>query len=416
MDVQKTKVILVGNSVFPEWGEEKKAIPNVQQNMELLKKIFIDPNYFGIPDDPKHLVEIKDGSSQEILLTVKHETKSFLEKNSYERLIFYYSGHGIPGEDSILFFASRDTIRGDYEITSVNSHRLFSYLEAFGAKELIVILDCCYAAQSRENLGDPDSLISKTLPEGKEEIDDSENGIYYLFAAGKDNVAKFNPKDEKKPTYFTEALLSSIGKGTEPGKDFITMGELYNQLRKEIAELKKSAEPDIPDPRPVLQGNVNGFIFCKNIKFKNQEDKDWADLRQDPSRQKWLQFKTKYPETRFEREINDLISRMIKGEKALKMLEEQKDIDLAIEIKMGYKDIPYIMREADRFINDLAAKPIQDEKEMESATYNDTALVKDFPNASLTDSAGRAFEKETQIKPEDVGSFSTKYSNTARNS
>jgi len=412
MDVQKTKVILVGNSMFPDWGGEKKDIPNVEQNMDLLKNVFTDPNYFGIPDDIKHLVEIKNASSQEILLTVKHETKSFLEKDLFERLIFYYCGHGIPGEDSNLFFASKDTVRNDYEITSVNSRRLFSYLEAFGAKELIVILDCCYAAQSKENQGDADSLISKSLPEDKAELDESENGIYYLFAAGKDNVAKFNPKEPKKPTYFTEALLNSIGKGTEPGRDFITIGEIYLQLRKEIAELKKSADADIPDPRPVLQGNVNGFLFCKNIKFKNQEDKDWSELRNDPSRQKWLQFKTKYPETRFEKEMNDLISRMIKGEKALKTLEEKKDIDLAIEIKTGYKDIPYIMKEADRFINDLAANPI-DENEIKSATYNDVSFGKDFPNAS--DSAGSAIEKETATKSIiDIGSFSTRYNNTAR--
>ena len=414
MNVQKTKVILVGNSMFPAWGAEKKDIPNVEQNIESLKKVFTDPNYFGIPDDPKHIVEIKNGSSQEILLTVKHETKSFLEKDLFDRLIFYYSGHGIPGEDSMLFFGSKDTVRSDYEITSVNSHRLFSYLEAFGAKELIVILDCCYAAQSKENQGDADSLILKSLPEDKMDLEGSENGIYYLFAAGKDNVAKFNPQEPKKPTYFTEALLSSIGRGTEPGHDFITIGEIYIQLRKEIADLKKMTQADIPDPRPVLQGNVSGFLFCKNIKFKNQEDTDWSDLRKDPSRQKWLQFKKKYPETRFEKDMNELISRMIKGEKALKMLEEKKDIDLAIEIKSDYKDIPYIMKEADRFINDLAAKPIQDEKEMESAIYNDNSLTKDFSNASLMESAGSAFEKETETKPTDAGSFSTKFSSTAR--
>jgi hypothetical protein len=416
MDVQKTKVILVGNSVFPAWGGEIKDIPNVQQNIDLLRNLFIDPNYFGIPDDPKHLVEIKDQSSQEILLKVKHETKSFLDKNLFERLIFYYSGHGIPGEDSILFFASKDTVRSDYELTSVNSQMLFSYLEAFGAKELIVILDCCYAAQSKENQGDNDSLISKSLPVDKEELDESENGIYFLFAAGRDNVAKFNPKEPKKPTYFTEALLSSIGRGTEPGRDFITIGELYVQLRKEIAELKKTEDPNIPDPRPVLQGNVNGFLFCKNIKFKNQEDKDWSELRKDPSRQKWLEFKTKYPETRFEKEMNDLISRMIKGEKALKDLEEKKDIDLAIEIKTGYKDIPYIMKDADNFINDLAAKPIQNEKKIESAVFNASSAIKDFPNESIMNFAGGAFKKETETKSTDTGSFSTKNSNTARNS
>ncbi len=413
MDVQKTKVILVGNSLFPRWGGEKKDIPNVEQNLQLLKKVFLDTNYFGIPDDPQHFVEIKDEASQDILLKVKHETKSFLGKDLFDKLIFYYSGHGIPGEDGKLFFASIDTVRSDYEITSVNSRLLFSYLEAFGANELIVILDCCYAAQSKENQGDADSLISKSLPPEKSDLE-TENGIYYLFAAGKDNVAKFNPQESQKPTYFTEALLNTIGRGTEPGRDYITIGEIYLQLCKEIADLKRTEDPGIPDPRPVLQGNVNGFIFCKNIKFKNQEDADWTELRENPSRGKWLVFKKKYPATRFENGMDELISRMIKGEMALKTLEEKKDIDLAIEIKTVYKDIPYLRDGAERFINDLAANPMPDDKNAESAAFNDTSLFRDLSNASSIDSAPGSLGKDAELKQTDSGSFSTKYSATAR--
>jgi len=413
MDVQKTKVILVGNSIFPDWGGEKKDIPNVEQNIELLKKVFTDENYFGVPDDAKHLVEIKNGTSQEILLTVKHETKSFLEKDLFDRLIFYYCGHGIPGEDSNLFFASKDTVRRDYEITSVNSHRLFSYLEAFCAKELIVILDCCYAAQSKENQGDADSLISKSLPEDKVELAESENGIYYLFAAGKDNVAKFNPKEPKKPTYFTEALLSTIGKGTEPGRDFITIGEIYIQLRKEIAELKKSVDSDIPEPRPVLQGNVNGFVFCKNIKFKNQEDKDWSELREDPSMKKLLLFKEKYPESRFENEMDDLTIRVLEAQKALKSMEETKDIKLAVQIKKDYEDIPYIKKKADSFINDqLAVNAIQEDKEIKSAGFQEPSL-KDMSN-TMANSSAATILKQTENKQAESASFSSGYGSAAR--
>ena len=414
MDVQKTKVILVGNSTFLQWGGENKAIPNVEQNMELLKNIFVDPNFFGIPNDPQHLVVIKNEASQDILLKVKHETKSFVGKDNYDRLIFYYSGHGIPGEDAKLFLASSDTIRSDYEITSVSTNRLFSYLKAFCAKELIIILDCCYAAQSVENQGDADSLISKSLPEKITDLQVNENGIYFLFAAGRDNVAKFNPLDSSKPTYFTEALLNAIDNGTIPGNDFVTMGEIYVQLCREIAELKKSSDADIPDPRPVLQGNVNDFIFCKNRRFKNQEDTDWADLCQEPNRVKWGAFKKKYPNTRFGDELDELISKMIKGEAAINTLLEKKDIDLAISIKKEFRDIPYIRNQADSFINDLAAKPIQQTIAMASATFNDTSLIKDVSNASLVDSAAGASVTESESKPGDSSSFNTKFSSAAR--
>ena len=35
MNAGKTKVILVGNSIFPKWGGETKDIPNVDQNIEI---------------------------------------------------------------------------------------------------------------------------------------------------------------------------------------------------------------------------------------------------------------------------------------------------------------------------------------------------------------------------------------------
>lgn len=415
MDVQKTKVILVGNSTFPRWGGEAKDIPNVEENIDLLKKIFIDKNYFGIPDAQTHLIEIKDATSQEILLRVKHETKSFAGKDQFERLIFYYSGHGIPGEDRKLFFASKDTVRRDYEITSVDSTRLFSYLEGFGAKELIVILDCCYAAQSKENLGDTDTLITNSLPEEKKELQETENGAYYLFAAGKDNVAKFNPNEPNKPTYFTEALLSSIQTGTKPGQNFITIGELYIQLCKEIAQLKKNKNTDIPDPRPVLHGEVSGYLFCKNIKFENQEDKDWLELLADPSLQKVLNFAEDYPDSRFDSEKDQLTRRLIKGQDDLKEMRQSKDINMAIQIKSDYKDIPWIKEDASKFITGLTAKKLEEyESEIERASNQDFSLTKDAASKTLINSAADSLDEQKEIKPVVQGSFRAGGSNTAR--
>lgn len=425
MDAQKTKVILVGNLTFPKWGAEKKDIPNAEQNLELLRKYFVDPNYFGIPDDPQHLVEIKDEFSQEILMRVKHETKSFPDKDAFERLIFYYCGHGIPGEDAKLYFASRDTVRTDYEISSVDARRLYSYLKGFCARELIVILDCCYAAQSIENLGDADSLILKSLPEEKAVLDKNENGIYFLFAADKDNVAKYNPAEPKRPTYFTEALINSVGKGTAPGRDLITIGEIYQQVCEEIAQLKKSMDPDIPDPRSVLQGDVGGFIFCKNIKFKNSEDLDWTDLRSDPSWPKWNEFRKKYPVSRFEKELYELLSRMKKGETALKiLLKEKKEIDLAIDIMNNFEDIPYITKAAKKFMDDQAARPFEESIGQVTGAADipfarnapsDTPITQDVANSAPGPSAAEsAIDMETEMKTSGIGAFKTIYSATAR--
>ncbi len=372
MDADKTKVILVGNSTFSNWGgEEKKNIPNVEKNLERLKKIFINTDYFAIPNDTRHLVISNNETSQEILLKVKHETKSCADRSQFERLIFYYSGHGIPGEDRKLYLATSDTVRSDYEITAIDSTRLFSYLKGFGARELIVILDCCYAAQSKENLGDADSLIANSLPSEKQVLEDYEYGTYYLFAAGKDNVAKFNPRQPENPTYFTQALLNSIQSGTIAGNEFIAIGELYVQLKKEIEQLKNKENADIPDPRPLLEGDVNGFIFCRNIKFANQEDKDWEELVKDPMMEKIRLFEERYPSTRFETEKDELRIRLQEGMDALDDMEMAKTekksgkMKLATDIKKNYGDIPFIKKAADKFLREQTAISEENEKRLE---------------------------------------------------
>ena len=408
MNPDKTKVILVGNLNFPNWGGEPKDIPNVDQNLDRLKKIFFDDDYFGIPNDAKHLVEIKDGTSQEILLKVKHETKSFVGKDEFERLIFYYSGHGIPGEDRKLFFASKDTVRSDYEITSVDSIRLFSYLKGFGAKELIIILDCCYAAQTRENMGDTDSLIKNCLPEEKVDIEKNENGTYYLFAAGRDNVAKFNPKEPKEPTYFTKALLSSIETGIELGHNFITIGEFYPLLCNKIKDLQK-LNPEIPNARPAQEGEVSGFYFCKNKRFENQEDKDWAKLLSDPTFEALEKFQTTYPATKFESEVNILQGRLMEGWDEIQKAKDNNDKKAAIQIKLTYKDIPIIYKEATKILNQMAAKY----KEFEKAALGNIATKAEITEASPKLAQAVNPEQPPIQKPADSGSIRIESDKTA---
>jgi hypothetical protein len=369
MNPDKTKIILVGNSMFPRWGDEIKDIPNVEQNLDRLKKIFFDANYFGIPDDLRHLVEIRNETSQEILLKVKHETKSSDQKEDFEKLIFYYSGHGIPGEDRKLFFAAKDTVRKDYELTSVDSSRLFSYLKAFEAQELIIILDCCYAAQTRENQGDADSVIEKCLPPEEAELDENENGTYYLFAAGRDNVAKFNPAVPNKPTFFTDALLTVVETGTESDEEIITTGELFQYLCKQINKQKREnpAISDIPDPRQGTEGNAGFFHFCKNKRHTSEDDKAWAELLKDPTSDDIKIFLKNNPETRYQPECEELRKRIFVGKVRLddlndrlnKLKDGQKEVnkidlyDAALQLKKDYKDIPRFSGGAEQIINEL---------------------------------------------------------------
>jgi len=193
------------------------------------------------------------------------------------------------------------------------------------------------------------------------EVDINEIVAYYFFAACKDNVAKFNPKEPKRPTYFTEALLFSVEGGTDSESEIITMGELYEYLCKQINRLKNE-NPDIPDPRPVLEGNVSGFHFCKNKRFESKEDKDWVQLAKNPSVTELQNFQSKYPSTRYGSAINNLWRRLIAGYDALEEARATNDKVAVLKIKEEYTDIPIIFKQAIDLLNTMSSKYIEMEK------------------------------------------------------
>ena len=136
-------------------------------------------------------------------------------------------------------------------------------------------------------------------------------------------------------------------------------------------------------------------------------------MREDPSMKKLLLFKEKYPESRFENEMDDLTIRVLEAQKALQNMEENKDIKLAVQIKKVYEDIPYIKKRADAFINDqLAVNAIQEDKEIKSAGFREPSL-KDISN-SMANSSAATIAKQTENKQPESASFSTAYGSAAR--
>jgi hypothetical protein len=333
MDPHKTKILLVANSKYPNWGDsQNKNIENALVNIEKLESIIKDDEYFGIKDESQ-LISILNKSSQDILLRIRKETEKCDDRNKFERLIFYYCGHGIPGEDGVLFFASNDTIRDDYELTAVNSKILYKFLRKFGAKELIVIIDCCYAAQSAGNAGDEATLIEKCLP--------------------KDNVAKFNPKEITSPTYFTEALIEAIKSGTDPAQPFLRVEELLKNLNEEIQKLKRNKNNDIPLPYPIREGLTDNFEFCRNKKVQNEEDIDWEKTKSNLSLYELNKFTDKYPDGNYTYDAYDLKTKIIAANKNLTDAISKNDYSIVIEIMKSHKEFKEIFYRCKKIIDEL---------------------------------------------------------------
>src|SRR5215212_4520033 len=98
----KTKVVLITNGTFPQWGE-KHSIPNVKANAQRLEEIFI--NSVGVPKE--NITSLTDKEAAAIIKEVQKVLLNCSGKGS--TLIIYYAGHGMPIIEKGLYWATYDT-------------------------------------------------------------------------------------------------------------------------------------------------------------------------------------------------------------------------------------------------------------------------------------------------------------------
>lgn len=272
MNPEKTKVILVGNSEYPEWGNpnDDPGIPNVKENLKILKEIFLS-DAFGIKDDEDHFIELPEKKSEEVLEMVSRTLKK--SRGTIETLFFYYAGHGIPHEEKGLFLTSRNTKSDTYEFNSIEARELKGLIEKSGIPEKIVIIDCCHAEGfSKGKMGILQSQFEQAVP--------AIAGTYSIFSSAWDNSSRYPVDKPKTPTYFTQALIQAIKNGKPGPSEYLTAEEIYDQLCINLNQLRNAEEAEIPRPVPKSDDIASRFIFCRNRKHQPEFSIDVIELEQ----------------------------------------------------------------------------------------------------------------------------------------
>jgi hypothetical protein len=246
IDPEKTIVILVGSSEYPDDSESLPELPSVRNNIEDFSRLLKDPTIIGVPE--KNILVIQDqpnasGVATKIALKAKEAT---------DTLIFYYAGHGVIGRDTTeLHLAVRDTtdVAVDYNAIPISQIKKAIYNSP--AKRKIMILDCCYSGRALDIMSSEESLVRETI---------DLKGTYAIASAPADRPASA-PKNEKH-TVFTGELLRLIEQGVENGKDGITLNEIYENVR---LELKR--RPNIPAPQRANFQDADKLVICRNRKM-----------------------------------------------------------------------------------------------------------------------------------------------------
>lgn len=280
IDYSNTFVILIGDS-HPNGDEDLCPIPNVEVNLQSIKKYFTDENYIKIPEvniteslnDPKAIVERKLRDS------ARQADKPLCT------LIVYYCGHGILSTiDYTLYLSTPTTTRDDLDIEGVSINILKNHLNRSRAGRKIVILDCCHSGYFISQMGDKISTLQANI--------DDFRGSYVITSAPEDQPALFPVDQPEAPTYFTGKLLDVIENGLENDSEYCSLRDIYQAIRD------FSYDQRLPLPQQSFHNEADRLDLCKNRKYelkKNQTNPDWDEAEKANSKITYFKIISKYP-------------------------------------------------------------------------------------------------------------------------
>lgn len=143
-------------------------------------------------------------------------------------VLIYYSGHGKLDEAGHLYLATADTTAELLESTAVPVSRIRELVSLSHCTKSVLILDCCFAGAVEKAFlrGSVDDQL-KLVSQGR--------GTYIMTAAT--GIQSAQEKEGDRNGLFTKHLLNGIrgGAADEDGDGYISAGELYNYVHREVA-------------------------------------------------------------------------------------------------------------------------------------------------------------------------------------
>jgi len=232
------------------------SIPNIDINLILLEKLIKDETILGIPQ-ANIFISHNDKS-----LDIKKKLISIGKRANTNKhtLLIYYSGHGLINRQNFdLHLTSSETEEQYLEDTSISIERFKKIIKNSFAGRKIIILDCCFSGRISGILSEENEIIITQLKNNLQ-------GTYILTSSGKTKPSTFNEKNPNVPTDFTKSFINILENGIDNTKEYIELGEIYNELKK------LSDRKIIPEPFQISEENSYRIKLFRNRRYIKREN------------------------------------------------------------------------------------------------------------------------------------------------
>jgi hypothetical protein len=190
----------------------------------------------GFPKDQIYL--LVDPTSSQIKQNIEKLQKAIEIEKGKAEVLFYYSGHGLPDENTKEPFLIPVDVNGNNPQEGVSIVDLYSKLTKFPTLKATVVLDACFSGGARNK-----ELVALKGIKVKPKMDAVQgNLVVFSSSKGTESSAVFN---EKQHGYFTYFLLKNLKEyaGTR------TFNELFidvnYQVSKEVLKIGKTQTPEV---------------------------------------------------------------------------------------------------------------------------------------------------------------------------
>ena len=214
----KTYLVSVGIADYPGTEHDLRISDN---DAKTIAKVF------SVAKQATVSILLNEQATQSALLSTMHT--SFMNANSEDIVILYFSGHGTPGalvcHDGLLTY-----------------QHIFKMLKGCKASRKVIIADACYSGKMRTNNQQTSSYNSQNV---------------MLFLSSRTN--EVSRESRYKNSLFTIFLERGLRGGADTNRDrYITARELYDFVHKGVIEASGNKQ------HPVMWGKFDNNMTVIN--------------------------------------------------------------------------------------------------------------------------------------------------------
>jgi len=229
----KKFALLIGSSKFPK---DPERLPELQCPLEDIKGL------------NEVLSDTKRGAFDVIRLLPNEESFRVLElieeklnsSSTDDQIVIYYSGHGWTDFNGELYLTFSNTDTEKLRSTAIKFAAIYEIIKdpRVQAKQIVVILDCCYAGAVSQ------SLKGGNVEQEYQRLERESKGTIVLAATGENGTAKEGKTG--KYSIYTELLLNGIksGEADTAFKGYITVSDISTYVEEKLSALM-SQKPEV---------------------------------------------------------------------------------------------------------------------------------------------------------------------------